>query len=154
MSKKEDLDASTLDEFKAVIKDGTLSKVSIEIALDVYTKLAGLMNKYRDLIKDPELGTSYQKKLEQEVILLLATEMDMSYYEGMMAASMKLMGQVMAIPQIKKMNDSINAKIGSDPDLKGALKDALDKMTNNSKDNNSDPLSGFSSFRSKKEPLN
>ena len=154
MSKKEDLEADMMDEFKAVIKDGTLSKVSIEIALDVYTKLAGLMNKYRDLIKDPELGTSYQKKLEQEVILLLATEMDMSYYEGMMAASMKLMGQVMAIPQIKKMNDSINAKIGNDPSLQDALKGALDKMTNNSKDNNSDPFGGFSSFRSKKEPLN
>ncbi len=154
MSKKADLEADTMEQFKAVIKDGTLSKVSIEIALDVYTKLAGLMNKYKDLIKDPELGTSYQKKLEQEVILLLANEMDMSYYEGMMAASMKLMGQVMAIPQIKKMNDSINAKIGSDPDLKSVLKDALDKVTNNSKDANSDPLAGFSSFRSKKEPLN
>jgi hypothetical protein len=150
MVNKEQLD----EEFKAAFKEKNLSKTSIEIALEVYKKLVDVMSKYKDLMKDPELGATYQKKVEQEVILLLAEEMDMSYYEGMMAASMKLMGQVMAIPQIKKMNDAVNAKIGDSPELKDALKEALGKMGVGSDSAPNDPFSGFSSFRSKKGPLN
>ncbi len=153
MSKKEELEAEIDQKYKESMADGCLTKVSVEIAIEVYKKIAAAMSRYKELLRDPELGQTYAKKLEQDIILLLANESDLNYYEGMMAASAKLMKEVMNIPQVKKLNDQLDAKLNSDPAVKAALKNVLDSFGSNA-DGASDAFSAFTGPRSKKENLN
>lgn len=105
MSKKSEIDYEVKATYLDVMQNNKLTPTAVERSVVIYRKVAEIIQRYQLLVNDPEAGKSYAAKMDQEIVLTMAAELDRNFYEGMMENSMRNTINLMKIPQVKVIAD-------------------------------------------------
>jgi hypothetical protein len=113
--------------YEEMIKTQKLTPVAVQRAVVLYQEMHTIMNKYKDQLRDPESVHSAMLQMDKEIISILAKELDMNFYEGMMDTATKTLISVMKIPQVKELSKQFALDVSGKVPNAGALEDLIKK---------------------------
>lgn len=94
----DDLVVNILEE---MVEKHKLTAVAISRGIELMRSIQDLLNKYSKQLANPNVVL----EMEKEMIVLLGTEIDRNFYEGMMDAVARSAAAVMKIPQVKELQN-------------------------------------------------
>ncbi len=163
MPTKEEMEEEIKAKYDEMQAKNTYTPIAFERSIKIYDQIGDILKQYTGNLGHPTLGQSYQLKMEQEILFLLAAELDKNFFEGVMDSAIKHMTNIMKTPQIKELSKTTLknafAQAGGKEDLlKKILGDKLTNLfpeeVNQTTTSNTNNIFELSSRNNKKEDLN